>query len=252
MTARKSIPLIALPVLALAALLSGCVGYTSAPATREESVFADPNAPATRDVATKALRWTAYRYPPEGGDGRTQGWDQKQSDLKASGEKLPPRFAINLPPTTRPETYRRVVEDVGLGAVMLTPETQGLPTYYLGRVYILGDQASVDVIRPVAEFSNPEKVTYQAITVRLRGGLKPWTVISNTPWTLGSVTPPAPNFYVPEPEPTLQYASPASTEEPPAPEAVPEEMGEPAPTPVADPTPTWEPSDEALHDASNG
>lgn len=248
MTARKPRLMLALPILALAALLSGCVGYTSAPATRQESVFSDPNSPATRDVATKALRWTAYRYPPEGGDGRTAGWDQKQTELKAQGEKLPPRFAINLPPATRPETYRRVVDEVGLGAVMLTPETQGLPTYYLGRVFIMGDEASVDVIRPVKEFSTSDKITYQAITVRFRGGLKPWTVISNTPWTLGAVSPPAPNFYVPEPPPTL-YVTPSNTAaETPVPEAIPAEATEPEPIPVADPTPTptWEPGGEQL------
>lgn len=175
---------ICLAAACVAMFLGGCVGYTAAPKEPNTSIFTDPNAPATRDVAAKAMRWAVYRYPPEGGDGRLTGWDTDASTWEGA-----PRFVINVPAGTRYEVYERLVRDVGKGAAMVTLNTDTLPTYHLGRVYVMGDMASVDIIRPVAEMGRgPDQLpVYQGMTIQLRGGLKPWQYVSHKTWSMGSM-----------------------------------------------------------------
>lgn len=164
----------------------GCVGYTAAPKDYNASVWTDPNAPATRDVGATAMRWVVHRFPPEGGDGRLtaplEGTDAAARDGGA-------RFIVNAPKGMRYEAYLWLVRAVGHGAAPVTPSTQTLPAYHLGRVYVMGDQATVDIIRPVPEMGKgPDgKPVYQGITVTLRGGLKPWTYVSHQTWSMGSM-----------------------------------------------------------------
>lgn len=178
---------------AAAALVAGCVGYTAAPKEPGESVFTDPNAPATRDVAATALRWVVWRYPPEGGDGRLRSWEQEGDRGAWAGTS---RFIINVPAGTRWEVYERLIRDVGRGAAPVTPQTETLPAYHLGRVHVLGDEASVDVVRPVPEMGpGPDgRPVYQGVTVKLRGGVRPWTVIGSKTWSMGSMPAMALNY----------------------------------------------------------
>jgi hypothetical protein len=64
---------------------------------------------------------------------------------------------------------------------------------------VSGDEAKVDVIRPIKGLNaGPEgRPITQPITVRLRGGLKPWHVTSHNVWSFNSLPTP-PLYYMPD------------------------------------------------------
>lgn len=216
---RTAGSLAAVATLAAAAGMGGgCVGATAnPPLSTRETVFNNPNAPSTWDTASTAMRWVVRRYPPQGADGRLVGWEDL--DIPAGGETYtrdgveltaPARFIVNMPPGTRRSVYDRVIEAVGLGAVGPTPENApdggagaALPIYHVVRVHVMGDEARVEILRPISTPAEAGgQALYQSVNVQLRGGLKPWTVLAGGAWSMGMVEAPAVT-YMPEPEPDV-------------------------------------------------
>ena len=70
---------------------------------------------------------------------------------------------------------------------------RGLPVYSVTRVWLRGDKATVDVVRPVTldgmqpteENTDGVAYTYQKVTLRLEGGFRPWRVVGTREWPIG-------------------------------------------------------------------
>jgi hypothetical protein len=214
-------------LLALAALapvfLAGCVGYSGHPEPKPvgDPTLSNPNVVSSKDVAATALEWVIKRYPPTGEDGRLTMWMEFDEPKTNPDGTVTPRLAVNIgDPAVRQSTYDEFVRRAGRGAVPLTPENESaLPIYHVGRVWVEGDMATVDIFRPVVPWPEgpASQRAYQAITVRLRGGMKPWNVVAHRVWGIGTT-----------PVPKLVYY-PAGDEA--VPEGTPETAPGPAPTP---------------------
>lgn len=186
----------------IVAALSGCVGYNVYPPEQGGAGFTDPSSPPMYQIMTQALRWAVKKYPP-GGQMPPSSSDVPISPSEAEaianaaaagGE--PAQVAIALFSSMRPDVYRYAVDQVGMGAVPLTPETEHLPTYIVSRVWVLGDEAKVDLFKPVLSLGAPGgQQVYQPITVNLRGGLKFWKVTSYRVWSIGTFAPPMPGYF---------------------------------------------------------
>ena len=138
----------------------------------------DLNSRQMQDAMAAALRWTVLRYPPAGG---SQG-----------GEML----AINLPPGIGEAGYAHVAERVGEGAVPLTEDNaKRLPIYHVTRVWLRGERARIDVVRPLYEMgSKPGGGTvYRGVQLRLGGGWEPWRATSSSEYEVGVLDAPALN-----------------------------------------------------------
>ncbi len=179
----------------------GCVGYNVYPPEQGVGGFTNPNSDPIPPIMTEAVRWAITRYP-----------------AVAPAEWSPPlgvppegsRFAVNLPVGVNRLVYTRVVDRIGFGAVPMEPGNEHLPTYYVSRIWVSGDEAKVELIRPVPGIppAADGKPATQGITVRLRGGLEPWHVTSHRVWALNALPVPPLN-YVPamyEDVPLLQPA----------------------------------------------
>lgn len=126
-----------------------------------------------KNAIAAAVRWTAMRYPPPGGDGAP--------------------FAINLPAGTSEETYARVAGMVGKGAQPISEaNAQTLPIYHVTRVWLRGEIARIDVVRPVFEIAHKPGggPVYRGVEVRLAGGWEPWHVTGSTEYEIGVLEPP--------------------------------------------------------------
>lgn len=190
-----------LTVVIAFSLLGGCVSWASYPAAPGEAAVKNPNDPALIDVMTTAMEWVVRKYPP--------GPEQQAGA----------RLAVNLPPGIRPRLYEALARDVGHGAVPLTRERTDLPIYHIAQVRIRGDEAAVDILRPLIELGAAPsgEPVYQEVRVNLRGGVRPWTVTSHREWTPGTVSRmPDLNFMEPPPAatPAAPAAPPAGTPEP--------------------------------------
>lgn len=132
------------------------------------------------NLMATSIAWASERHPPPVDE--NEGW-----------------FAINLPEGVTREQYIEVATRIGDRAAPITPETEYLPTYHIGWVWMRGDHARVDVFRPVFSLSrNGEPVT-QAITLHLRRRFASWRVEQTQPWDTG-VVPLPPVYYMPPPE----------------------------------------------------
>lgn len=166
-------------------VMGGCVSnYPAVPTTR--GVRDNPNSPAAEQAMIAALRWVGTRYTP----GRPD-LSQPLPDAASRAEVQYP-MAVNLPFGLRKLYYDRVALNTGPEVVPLTPEiaSQGsLPIFHVGRVWVRGPGATVDVFRPMPELGlGPDgKTVYQMVTVRLdRDGLAgPWRVIHGRAWEPG-------------------------------------------------------------------
>jgi hypothetical protein len=194
-----------LSLLAAAAIAAtpGCVGYSSYPEV-DSLAPSSPNFIQVKPVITSALKEVVRRYHPD--------W---------AGP-----FAINLPPEMTPESQADILRDLGPDARPMTPQTQHLPTYHVGRVWVRGPKAKVDVVRPVLELGPAPDggIVYQGVTVWLDAGLNPWQVDFIQPWSMAVAAPPDANFVqlpAARPEPTEPSTEPA-TEPPAEPAAEPE------------------------------
>lgn len=185
----------ALPALLLAlaaALLPGCVGYHVYPPEEGLRGISNPNSSPIPELATEALRWTVTRYPPTGG----YEWTRTPADLPGPEAK----FVINLPTGFNALIYRAIARNVSPNALPMEPGLESLPTFHVARIYVMGDDAKVDVIRPVpglpGNAPDAGPIT-QGITLRLRGGVEPWRVTSHTTWTPGALAVPPINYVPP-------------------------------------------------------
>ncbi|MEM7754325.1 MAG: hypothetical protein AAF297_01675 [Planctomycetota bacterium] len=185
-SSRLSTPVLGLAAsAALSAMLAGggCVATTAYPARPGQNFVArDVSHPSIEEICVEGLTWTLERYPvPE-----------ELSTPTADGGV----FAINPPIGMHPRVYERVVEKCGPLARPLTPETEHLPTYHIGRIVVRSDKAEIDIHRPVLELGESEQLSYQPITLFIEGGLSPWRVQRSRPWAVGAFPLPQPNYFV--------------------------------------------------------
>ena len=166
-------------IVLCAAVLAGCFGYTTYPPTEGQLASADVNSPNAERIMAPAIRRVVSLYPPPG-------------PLDAS-----PRFAIQGPRGLSSLRYDRLVRAVGMGAVPLTPESEGLPRYSVKELRVRGARAEVDVFRPV--YRTLGKVEWQMITVELHGGLSPWSIERVHERVVGAFEPPIPYYRPDEP-----------------------------------------------------
>lgn len=174
--------------------LSGCVGHNVInPVADGERGFSNPNSDPIPPLMIESIRWVVTRYPPE----ESAEWSAGGAPLPDSGAGIPgPRFAINLPEGVNALVYQRVADLVGFGAVPMQEGNESLPTYHIARIWVQGDEARIDVIRPIRGLNaGPEsRPITQPITVRLRGGLQPWHVTSHNVWSFNSLPTPPLNY----------------------------------------------------------
>ncbi len=154
-------------------LLGGCVGYSSYPEV-ESLAPSSPNFIQVKPVVEEALREVIERYHPD--------W---------AGA-----YAVNLPAGMTAAAQEEILEKLGDDARAMTQANAHLPTYSVGRIWVRGAKAKVDVIRPVLEIGpKPDGgIAYQGMTVWLNAGLNPWRVDFVQPWAIGVVEAPALNF----------------------------------------------------------
>lgn len=185
-SARRSAALLIVAAVSAAAL-SGCVGHNIYPPMEGERGFTNVNSDPFPPVMTAALQWVTTRYPPNA----DAEWNQP-----AAGNFGITNFAVNMPRGLNRQIAERIVKNVGNGAQPMIPGNENLPVYHVSRVWVSGDEAKVDIIRPVVSvaFTEQGKPVTQAITIRLRGGLKPWTVSSHRLWSFNALQPPAINY----------------------------------------------------------
>lgn len=182
---RRSLATLLLAAAALAS--TGCVGYHVYPPIEGERGFTNVNSDPFPPLLTESLRWVVLRYPPNA----SAEWTQP-----AAGNVGITNYAVNLPVGTNPLLYERIVKSIGPGAQPMLPGNESLPTYHIARVWVSGDDAKVDVIRPVVGvvMAGNQPALNQAITLRLRGGLANWHVTSHKEWAFNALVPPAPNY----------------------------------------------------------
>lgn len=201
----------AVSVLALAAgamLLSGCVGYNVYPPMEGERGFTNVNSDPFPPLMTESLRWVVLRYPPN----EHAEWNQP-----AAGNVGVTPFAINLPRGVNRQINERIVTNVGLGAQPMIPGNESLPIYHVARVWVKGDEAKVDIVRPVPNvaFDAQGNPVTQGMTLNLRGGMQYWRVTSHRLWSYGSMQAPALNYMQGS---TVEAAAPTAERPPLAPE----------------------------------
>ncbi|MBC7773747.1 MAG: hypothetical protein H7210_14735 [Pyrinomonadaceae bacterium] len=215
-----SLSLVAIGAVGASAALSGCVGYTTYPAIQGAGGGKNTNVGDVFDNVAFSYKWMMRNYPPGNSSSPTE--EIFVPTDKAGVPQTGP-VAISFLPGMRRESCLRVMEIIGSGAVALTPDTSSLPTYRISTLDVLGDSARVTVHRPVGNDSagNP---LYQAVTLRLRGGMSRWHVVSHRVWGVNTVQPPE-AVYLPSAD-----APPPPLPDPNAPDAAP-----PAPEPNGSP-----------------
>jgi len=158
--------------------IGGCAGHHSWPPQKGEVALKDVDAPVMQNVIVASLQWAVKEYPvPQAESG--------------------PSYAVNLPTGTNQRVYAWMVRHVGPGAVPLTPENSHLPTYHIKEVRVRSVYAEVDVLHPVPSMGlDPRgEPVYQMVTAYLEGGFHPWKVTSRKEWSIGTATPPEPNYF---------------------------------------------------------
>lgn len=198
-------------------VLPACVGYNVYPPEPGDRGFTNPNDDPFPPVITGALQWAVVRYPPNA-----------STEFSVAAPAGPEQdFALNLPAGMSAILAERVAKNVGYGAKPLYPGNQELPVYHVARVWVSGDEAKVDVVRPVRTLlmggpSGTKEVT-QGITIRLRGGVQQWRVTSHRVWSMNAMATPALNFVSGDPAPASATRSmdtaPAPESDTPAPES---------------------------------
>lgn len=184
--------------------LAGCTSviYDSNPEGTAAQLEEKPDfaSHTVQNLLAETVGWAVENYPPpdEGGE----AW-----------------FAINLPRGLTREQYIGVATRIGERAAPITPETEYLPTYHVGWVWMRGDNARVDVFRPVYALAMGDEPVYQAITLYLHRRWASWRVERTQPWEPGVVELP-PIYYLPAEEVAPGEAAP---EEAAPVEAAPEE-----------------------------
>jgi hypothetical protein len=195
MNARRTLTQAAAIVLAGGTMFSlglttGChTNYPAVGGTSQIVTSDNPNGIASEHCATEALRWVLVKYPPN---------EVGKQDI-----------AINLPPGLRKPYYERIAKEVGPRVHPLTSEiyeTNSMPIYHVGRIWIREKEAKVDVLRPMLELgAGPDgKPVYQVVTVHLEGRFQPWRVVFGRSLEPGVVAVPQP-YFLPENDDPNQY-----------------------------------------------
>ena len=174
-------------LLAAAGAMPGCVGYNVYPPMEGERGFTNVNSDPFPPVITESLKWVILRYPP---NARAE-WSQP-----AAGNVGVTPYAVNLPAGLSRPLAERIVKGVGEGAQPMVPGNEALPTYHIVRIAVTGDDAKVDIVRPVVNvaYTGKGKAVTQGLTLRLRGGLAAWHVTSHREWAFNALHPPALNY----------------------------------------------------------
>lgn len=135
------------PVMAV-----GCVGYTTyPPGAGRDAAFNSPNVPPAPEVIYQAVAYATSRYPVAGA------------------------YAVNLPPELDPKRVDYIfdlLKDPDAGVLSPEAEAARVPVFHVGRVWIRGVHAEVDIFRPVLDIPGPDgaEVT-QMVTLTLRSNL---------------------------------------------------------------------------------
>jgi hypothetical protein len=101
---------------------------------------------------------------------------------------------INPPRGTSRRAAQKVAEGVARQSdvdVKLVGDAgfENATIYAITRLWLRGDEARVDIVRPV-DASHDEGDVWRRTTVRLRGGVRPWTVRSVQDWPRGLANEP--------------------------------------------------------------
>lgn len=160
---------------ALSASLAGCVGYTTYPAASWQVASGEMNGPPADEIMIESVRWAVNRY-----------------ETGTSGS-----LAINLPDVVRDRTYGVIAARAGERVVPMERGLEDLPTYHLTRLWVRGDKAEVDLLRPVNELgaSPTGEPIIQAVTLYVQGGLQSWRVERARHWKIGTDAVPPLHYY---------------------------------------------------------
>ena len=195
---------------AAGAMIAGCVGYNIYPAGPDERGFTNVDNDPFPKLIEESMRWVVTRYPPDA-----------STEFTAAAPSGPGKvaFTVNLPMGMSGEIGRRIIKDIGFNAQPLIEGNQKLPIYHISRIWVSGDDAKVDIIRPVLGVNGPSgQSATQAITVRLRGGVESWHVTSHRVWSFNALPVPA-LYFLPtvRTDPTSPGPPPADISVTPAP-----------------------------------
>jgi hypothetical protein len=149
---RHTLILTALTLLPLAA----CTPHARYPDVRGDVVTADLNIMPSPVVMRLALQRVGGRH--------------------LSGVRP---YAVDFPPVVDEDVARAIADKMGDHVSVAWDAPQGAPVIEISRVWILGDQAQVDVRRPV------EGLGHQLLTVRLRADIRGWRVDGVRSWPVG-------------------------------------------------------------------
>jgi hypothetical protein len=143
----------------LSASLGGCAAYANYPPLDGDVAVHSPNVPPMPQVVLKAFQTVIEEYPIDGD------------------------FVINPPKGTDFYKAEKMVEEIVTpGAHLVGEESAGLPAYHATRVWVRGDGAEVDVVRPVA-WDGGQSLN-QTVTVRMKRKYGGWVVTSTKPWAI--------------------------------------------------------------------
>ncbi len=189
MTTRSRLIFRAPSTLLLIATLAttGCVGYSNYPAMQGAGGGSNTNIPDMYENAAFAIKWAIQHYPP--GHAIAPMTETYHTLSKAQRYEPGDPVAVGFLPAMRRDSCLRMIELIGPIALPLTPENEHLPIYRVSTVDVNGDAARVTVHRPIGTLASGEPI-YQAITIKLRGGLRRWTVVSHRVWDVATVNPP--------------------------------------------------------------
>ena len=150
----------ALVTVAATMSMTGCAMVASWPAIGDDTAINDPNVSPMPKVIAAGVREVIRRYPAQG------------------------EFIINLPEGLERPRAERIAREVGPEARVVGYSDVALPVYHVTRVWVRGDRARVDVVRPLGV---PRM--WQRITVHLKHTLEGWQPEYTKVWPLGMDTP---------------------------------------------------------------
>jgi len=145
---------------------SGCATWVNYPAIGKDAAINDPNIAPTPTVIERAVERVVSQTP------------------------LDRRYALNLPREMELERAERIanslLESLGRGVVLPGEEGwRAAPMFHVTRVWVRGDGAEVDVLRP------EEAGAHQRVTVTLERTWGAWGVTRTREWPVGLEEPPA-------------------------------------------------------------
>lgn len=197
--------LFAAALLGLAGMaLSGCYQYSNYPnIPTARGTLEDPNRPSTMMAIVASVQYVATRYPPA-----ASIYDLDPTSAEAQSIAVTYPMVFSGPRGFRRAYYEDASRRIGPQVLPLTPEAidSGLPIFHVTRVWMRGNVATIDVLRPMPELGKgPDgRTIYQPVTVRLEGGFSPWRVVHARIWNPGDEAEP-PSFFLPEVDRTDQF-----------------------------------------------